>query len=285
MAQPQTIAARGVHDAQRTARNAATSPGATMLARCGLATKGVVYIIVGVLAAQVALHRGGATKDDVGAIQFVYNQPGGKILLALVAVGLLAYALFDIAKGWLDLEQKGTEPKGIVERVGYAVAGLTYGVLAWGAFQLVMGRGSGGKTTDATAHDRTAQALQLPFGSALVVVGGLVFLGVAAAQFAQAFTASFQKQLRLTSLAAHEQGLIVFIGRFGLAARGVVFAIIGFFLILAALRQNPAEAKGMAGALQELLNHPYGHVLLGVVAFGFVAFGAYSCVEARFRTL
>jgi len=256
-----------------------------LVARCGLATKGIVYIIVGLLSAQVALYRGGATKDNVGAIQFVYNQPGGKILLALVAVGLLAYALFDIAKGLLDLEQKGTQPKGIVERIGYAVAGVTYGVLAWGAFQLVIGAGSGGKTTDATAHDRTAQALQLPLGPALVVVGCLVFLGVAAAQFAQAYTASFQKHLRLTSLGAPAQGLIVFIGRFGLAARGVVFAIIGFFLILAALRQNPSEAKGMAGALQELLNHPYGHALLGIVAFGFVAFGAYSCVEARFRTL
>jgi len=248
-------------------------------------TKGIVYIIIGLLSAQVALYRGGATKGSVGAIQFVYNQPEGRILLALVTVGLLAYALFDIAKGLLDLEHEGTETKGIVERVGHAVAGLAYGVLAWGAFQLVIGRGSGGKAGDATAQARTAQALQLPLGPALVVIGGLVFLGVAAAQFAQAYTASFQKHLRLTSLGAPAQGLIVFFGRFGLAARGVVFAIIGFFLILAALQQNPSQAKGMAGALQELLNHPYGYVLLGIVAFGFVAFGAYSCVEARFRTL
>jgi hypothetical protein len=59
----------------------------------------------------------------------------------------------------------------------------------------------------------------------------------------------------------------------------------GLFLILAAFRQEPGEAKGLAGALNTLAEQPYGPFLLGAVAAGLALYGLYMFVEARYRRI
>jgi hypothetical protein len=120
----------------------------------------------------------------------------------------------------------------------------------------------------------------------LVVIGGLIVLGVAGSQFYQAFTARVQEPPDPSRMKnGQAERSVVQIGRFGIAARGVVFGIIGLFLIVAALRHNPGEAKGLGGALQELIEKPYGPALLGVIAIGFIAYGIYSLAQAAFRPI
>ncbi|MGZ3678124.1 MAG: DUF1206 domain-containing protein [Ktedonobacterales bacterium] len=285
MAQMEMHAARQIDEAKHTARRAAASPWTTRYARFGYAAKGIVYGIIGALAAKAALGRGGATTDRNGAIQTIYQQPFGKFLLAIVTIGLFGYALWSWIQAALDTENKGHNFKGIVERLGYAVVGFSYAGLALAALQLVLHKGTGGKSSDASAQDWTARLLHAPFGVALVVLVGVVALGVALRQANYAYTARFKQRLNLLGVSAQARAGIIVLGRWGMAALGVVFAVVGFFLIIAALRHDPHQAKGLGGALQTLAGQPFGDLLLGVVAIGLIAYGAYSLVEARYRRM
>lgn len=263
----------------------ANEPVTIFLGRFGYAAKGLVYIIIGGLAALAALGEGGATTDRKGAIQALYEQPYGKVLIAIVAFGLACYALWNFIKAIVDTEAKGSAPKGIANRLFYAGVGLSYITLAFVTFQLAIGAGNGGKSSDASAKDWTAELLKQPLGEVLVIIAALVVLGVAGYEFYKAYKASFQKHLEVRKMSTRNKEWIVGLGRFGLAARGIVFGVIGFFLIIAALQRNPDQAKGLGGALQELSGQAYGQILLGIVAVGLVAYGIYSLAEARYRRM
>ena len=264
---------------------AASSRWMTILARLGYAAKGVVYLIIGWLAVQVAIGAGGKTTDQRGALQVISEQPFGKFLLALVIIGLIGFAIWCFLQAWFDTEGKGNDIKGIIGRLGYAITGISYAILAFGAFQLVTrtGTGSATKSTTASTQDVTAQLLNHSWGVVAVVILGLIVIGVAFYMFAKAYTAKFQKRLRLTGLSAQLKRGVIFLGRFGYAALGVVFSIIGIFLIVAAVQHNPHEAKGLDSVLRTLVQQPFGPWLLGIVALGLVAYGVYSFVEARYR--
>jgi Domain of Unknown Function (DUF1206) len=285
MAQMEMHAARQIDEAKHTVRRAAASPWTTRYARFGYAAKGIVYGIIGGLAAKAALGQGGATTDRNGAIQTIYQQPFGKVLLAIVTAGLLGYALWSWIQAALDTENKGHDLKGIVARLGYAAVGFSYAGLALAALQLVLDKGTGGKSSDASAQDWTARLLHAPFGVALVVLVGGVALGVALRQANYAYTARFKERLNLLGVSAEARTGIIVLGRWGMAALGVVFAVVGLFLIIAALRHDPHQAKGLGGALQALAGQPFGDLLLGVVAIGLIAYGVYSLVEARYRRM
>lgn len=269
--------------AKRTARNAASNRWITLFARLGYAAKGIVYLIIGGLAVLLAFGQGGKATDQHGALQAIYEQPFGKTLLIVVAIGLLGFALWCFLQAVFDAEGKGSKAKGIIARIGYTGTGIAYTALAFGAFQVATASGSGGKGSTASTQDATALLLKQPLGVALVVIVGLVVIGIAFYLFYKAYTAHFQRQLNLVSLSTQLRKGMVFLGRLGYAALGVVFSVIGFFLIVAALRHNPQQAEGLDSALRTLLHQPYGSVLLAIVAFGLFAYGIYSFVEAYYR--
>ena len=283
--QPDSTIPNDIRGANRMTRNAATGKWMTGFARVGYAAKGVVYLIIGFLAAKLAIGQGGAATDQRGALHTIYDQPSGKFLLLVVAIGLLAFALWSVIQAIYDTEGKGSKAKGIIARIGYAAVGIAYAVLAFGAYQIATSTGSGGKSSSTSTQDATAKLLQLPFGVPLVVIVGLVVLGVAFYLFATAYKAKFQNTLNLATLSAQVKKAVIFLGRLGYGALGVVFTIIGFFMIVAAVQFNPQQAKGLDTALGELLQLPFGRVLLGIVALGLIAYGVYSFVEARYRRL
>jgi uncharacterized protein DUF1206 len=274
-------ASRAVHSAERAGHDAA--PWAVALARWGYAAKGVIYLLMGLLTVRVAAGLGGAPADRNSALRAVSEQPFGHGLLLILAIGLAGYALWNLIRAALDPEHEGHDAKGLLTRLGYAAVGISYGTLAAVAARQVLGSGSGGQTSDATSQDWTARLLALPFGPALVILVGLVVLAVAALLFHRAYTAHFQKRLDLAALSGTMRVWIVRAGRCGYGALGVVFTIVGLFFIVAALRHNPGEAKGLGGALWELAHQPFGHVLLGIVALGLAAYGLYSFAQARYR--
>jgi len=272
--------------AQRQAEQAArqASPWLVRLGRFGYAAKGVVYGLVGVLAVLAAGGRGGQTTDTKGALGTLVGAPPGRVLLALVALGLIGHAVWRWVQAALDTEHKGTDAKGIAARVGYAAIGVGYVSLALAAMRLAMGTG-GGSSGDQSAQDWTARVLQQPFGRWLVGLAGLAVIGVGAYQLYRAYTAKFREKLNLGEMSATEQQWVVRIGRFGFAARSVVFAIIGGFLVVAALQARSEEARGLGGALDVLAQQSYGPLLLGVVALGLVAYGAFMFAQARYRRM
>ncbi len=269
--------------ADRVARQAARGPWTTVLARCGYVAKGVVYIVIGALAFRAALGAGGAITDPKGAILTIYQQPYGAFLLGVATVGLFGFALWSFIQAWLDTEGKGNKAGGVAARLGYAAVGVSYLILAYTSLRLVLGAGSTGKSSDANAQDWTARLLGLPFGAALVVVVGLIILATALYLFYKAYSARFRRRLNLAGLSRGAQDAVVIFGRCGYAAQGVVFTVIGIFLIIAALRHNAHEARGLGGALRELAQQPYGPALLGISAAGLFIYGVYSLAEARYR--
>jgi hypothetical protein len=279
----QTSVRQDVDRAEQTARNTATGKWMSRLARLGYATKGVVYLIIGVLAVQLAVGHGGSATDQRGALHVIYDKPLGKFLLAIVAIGLLGFALWCLIQALFDTEGKGRGAKGIIGRIGYAIIGFAYAGMAFGAYQLVTGTGNGGKSTTTSTQDWTSLLLKQPFGVALVVIVGLVVIGVALYLFSKAFSGKFLFRLNLATVNDKVRKLVGFAGRFGYAALGVVFSIVGIFLIVAAIQHDPHQAKGLDSALQTLERQPFGPLLLGIVALGLIAYGLYSFVEARYR--
>lgn len=269
---------------QRPAQQAAAHPWVEKLARFGFAAKGVVYFIVGLLAAQAALGLGGQTTDTNGALGTIVTQPFGKFLLALVTIGLLGYALWRTVQTLFDPEHPGQKPdaKRIAQRLGYALSAIAYTGLAVTAVQLILGSGSSGG--DATP-DWTARLMAQPFGRWLVGLVGLIVIGVGLSYLYEAYTAKFQQHWNLAQMRPSARRWGKRLGQFGIAARGIVFGIIGLFLLLAALRANANEARGVGGALAALANQPFGPWLLGTVALGLIAYSLHSLLEARYRQI
>jgi hypothetical protein len=265
---------------EQAVRQAARNPWVERLARFGLAARGIVYAVIGLLAVQAAFFGRGKTTDTRGAIQAIGEQ--SRALLALVAVGLLGYALWRFVQALLDPERKGSDAKGLAKRAAMAGSGIVYSGLAIAAFRALSGaavHGGGG-------NERiTASLLDKPFGRWLVALAGLGVIAGGVQQIVKGWTRKFERKLNTGEMSADERRLALRTGQAGLAARGVVFLLTGGFLVQAALRYDPSKARGLRGALDTLAAQPHGPWLLGAVALGLVAFGAYSFLEARYRKI
>lgn len=268
-------------DAVRHAEHAASSSAGEHLARVGYAVKGGVYGLIGVLALQAAIGSGGETTDTQGAISTLADEPFGQVLLWIIAVGLAGYTIWRFVQALADPDHEGSDAEGLVKRVGYAGSGLIYGGLAYFTFRLLTGNGAGNGGNDAS--ERTALLMEQPFGPWLVGAAGLVTIGIGLYQLVRAYRASFVDRLKTGSMSSGEKTWARRVGRFGLGARGVVFGLVGGFLLQAAWQADPDEARGLGGALDALAAQPYGPYLLGATALGFIAYGIYCVVNARYR--
>lgn len=254
------------------------------LGRAGFAANGVVYLIVGALAAQAAFGAGGDTTGTGGALGHIVEAPFGRLLLALVAIGLAGYALWRMLQALLDTEHKGDEPKGLLARVGSGITGVIYAGLALSAAGMALGT-SDTPDQEGQTQDRTAWLMSQPFGPVLVVLTGLIVIGVGVAQFIHAYRGSITQKLREEGMNDGERQLVKVAGRVGYIARGVVFALLGFFLVVAGVQARPDQARGLGGVLATLASQPFGPWLLGLVAVGLVAYGVYMLVAARYRRM
>lgn len=271
-------------DLQRPARQVASHPWIDPLARFGYAAKGTVYFVVGLLAAQAAFTTGGRTTDTSGALTTIIQQPFGILLLVLVTIGLIGYAIWRAVQTLFDPEHAGQErsPKRIVQRLGYGFSAIAYSGLALTAIKLILGT----ETREGNAtQDWTARFMAQPFGRWLVGLAGLVVIGVGLSYLFQAYQARFQQHFKQHQMSQTERRWAKWLGQFGIAARGVVFGMIGLFLVLASLHANAREARGLGGALATLAQQPFGSWLLGIVALGFIAYSIYSLIEARYRRI
>jgi len=269
-----------LRDARRKA-----SPFVEKFARFGYAAKGVVYVVVGALAAMAAVGYGGETTGSRGAMQSIYQQPFGRLLLAVVAFGLTGYALWQFIRAIEDPENEGNDAKAIVKRIGFFISGTVHFALVWYAIGVITGAAGTGGDDDRGAKTWSATAMSYPMGRWLVFLVGCGFLGYGVYQLIRAFQAKLSKRLHLGELDPRTCKVVVSVGRFGIAARGVVFSVIGVFLAIAAYHHNPNEARGIAGALETLQRQPYGPWLLGAVAIGLIAYGVHQFVTARYRRI
>ena len=272
------------HEVDRALRQA--SPFVEHYARFGYAAKGFVYCIVGALAAMAAFGAGGQTTGSEGALHTILRQPFGKVLLGVVGVGLAGYALWQFIRAVEDPEHAGSDAKGIFKRIGFFISGVIHVGLVVAAVQLLLGSGGGGdESGDSGAQGWTATLMSYPFGQFLVAGAGIGIVIYGLFNLYRAYKADLDKMLALGQMGATAHRWVILISRFGIAARGVVFGLIGWFLIAAAMHANASEAKGVGGALRYLEGQPYGPWLLGFVALGLIAYGVYEFVRARYRRI
>jgi hypothetical protein len=260
------------------------APGIVLLARAGYAAKGIVYVVIGALAARAAAGTGGATTDQRGAIRTIGDGPFGSIALAVIGVGLLGYLVWRLVAAATDAERDGSDATSVGKRLGQAGRGIAYGALGLFALRALGGRDDGSGGARQTQH-WTARLLALPFGRALVVALGLGVIGYAVYQLFRASSDRIKRHLDLAEAGPGHAEWIVRLGRFGTAARAVVFALIGGFLVRAGLQRDSGEAGGIAQSLDAVASAPFGRVALGAVALGLVAYGAYQLATARYRRI
>lgn len=267
-------------DVKQTGERAARSPWARGLARWGLASRGILYGLVGVLAIRVAVVGSGHAPDRDTALKTVADQPLGRFLLGLIAVGFLGYCVWRLAQALLGGGLEEDEDEGLLKRISYAARGLVFGGIFVSTVLLILGAGGGDKNKE---DEATGFALDLPQGRLLVAAVGLGFLVGAGWNFYRGVSRKFREKLKLHKMSEAEDKAFTVVGTVGIVARGVVFGLIGIFLIKAAYETDPKEAVGLDGTLSTLAQAPYGPFLLGLVAAGLFAFGLYSLAEARYR--
>jgi hypothetical protein len=262
------------------ARELAHSSWVDRGARLGLVAKGIAYVIVAVIAIQVAVGGEGQAQGPDGALEAVADEPFGWALLALLTIGFGGYAVWRVAQALFDREREGRDPIGLGKRLGYFVDGLIH--LGLGALAIAVLAGSEGSSSGGEQR-ATAEVLDKPFGRWLV---GAVGLAIVAGGFGLAIwacTARFRKNLRTGMMRQAESRGYTALGIFGHLSRAVVIVLVGVFVGRAAWQYDPDEAVGLDGALQRLAGQPYGPYLLGTVAFGLLAYGLFCFVEARYR--
>jgi hypothetical protein len=251
------------------------------LARAGFAARGLVYCLVGGLALLAAIGSGGDAGGGKSALRSLLSQPFGSVLLAGVGLGLIFFAVWRIVGAVADPDGLGSSPKGLGSRALYFVSGLVNGALAITAFDLALGRGSGGGD-DQAAQDWTAWVLAHPFGQWAVAAIGV---GLAVGGVLYGLKGWKGDVLKRLSVPPERCKFAITLGRLGYTARGATFVLIGGFLLVAALQGDSDEAKGLGGSLEMLEAQPYGWLPLGAVGVGLFAFGLFGFVQALYRRI
>lgn len=252
------------------------------LARVGFVVKGALYMIVGVLAFQVASSAGGGRVTSTsGALTTVLGKPFGRTLLLVAAIGLLGYAVWRVLEGVLDTDHLGRDWRGLGRRAGHVIRAVVYGAIGWEAFRLHRGLSA---SSDSSERDLVAEAMQLPLGNWLVVLAGLGLIGYAIRQAYKAARCRLERNLDVEGMRREAGEWAVSVSRFGMAARAVVFVLIGWAVVVAGWSHDPSEVGTTAKSLRTLAEQPggLGRWLLGSAAVGFVAYGFYQITHARY---
>jgi hypothetical protein len=264
---------------------AASGPVVSVMARAGWIMKGIVFGLIGLLALGLAVGLGGETAGAGEALDEISGVWTGRVLLGLIALGLAGYAVWRFAQAILDIDDEGHHASALATRVSYFSRGATYAFLAFVAARMVL-NGGGSGDEGGGQEDMVAMAFDLlPLGRWIVGAVGLGVLASGVYQFVAAYTLSFKEPLDKDSMNSFELALTRWLGRYGFVARGVTFCVIGMLTMRAALDFAPQEAGGIGEAFEEILFQPFGGIFLGAVALGFISYGFYCAMFARYRVI
>jgi len=276
--------ARGV---EREAVQAERSRPFRLLVRTGFVARAVTYGVIGGIALALALGAGSApaTPNQQGALAFIAGAPLGRVALVLVCVGLLAYALWKLGQALFGRGPEGAGSSKPKDRVSNAAGGIAYLVFFAVAVRILFkGSGGSGGGSSNPAHT-TAGVLGWPGGPVIVGIAGGVFIAICLYQIYDAFRGGFAKDVKTGEMSTKQRRAFMGVGRIGLSARSLVFGIVGYFLLRAAISYNPRVAVGVDGVLARVHHEPLGTILLALVAAGLIVFACYSLFEARYRRL
>lgn len=260
------------------------------IGRVAIGTQGVLYIILGFLAVQVAAGDSGAKPSQQGAVEAVARQPFGQVLLVVVAFGLAAHAAWRLLLAVRG--EPGTDDedgKSLAKRAANVGRAAIYGSLTIAAVSLAFGSGGGsggsggGSGGGSKEQKSTAFVLSWPGGRWIVIAVGLGIVGAGLWNVKRAVTRSFLDKLDCSSVAEDKERTVEIVGIVGYMARAFSYALVGWFLITAGWQHDSKETEGLDGALRELATTAYGPWLLRLLAVGLMLFGCFRVIDAMLR--
>ena len=249
--------------------------------RFGYMTIGIVYGMIGVLAALAAFGPGGEMTGTSGVLQSISEMPFGEVALWIIGIGLFGYILWDFIKAFKDPDHVGTDAKGLIKRTGYFISGVIYANLSYGAIKLASHTGNAGSGD--SEKTISIKLLEQPFGIWLVGIVGTIIIGYGAYELYSGMKEKFMSEFKTFEMNNMERNVARIAGKMGLISRGIVLSMIGFFFIRTAYTNNPDESKGLGGALTELASQPFGKFLLAIVAIGLILYGVYQIIRGRYQ--
>ena len=246
--------------------------------RAGYAGRALVYLIVSGVSL-FAIWHGGEAKGTSEALSTVERSPFGMVALIVVALGLFAYMIWRLIDAWFDLEDHGTDAKGLFARTGQAVTGLIHGALGGLALLLLFG------STDSGEGSKTAfymsKLLSWPMGAIVIGVVAVITMGAGVYYLHKAWSQSYRQKLQANHFTLHWNKLL----QIGVAAQGVSVLIIGFLIGLTAWRHNPSAAGGLDKAFGWLSQQAYGQALVTAMCVGLFLFALFMAVNAAYRII
>jgi hypothetical protein len=270
-------------NAAMTAHRAANSDWLENLARVGFIALGVLHVLIGWLALQLAWFGGGKSADQSGAFSSVKELPGGQVLLWILGIGLFALALWQAAEvfRWARGLSAGGDAR--KKAISHVVKSVTKVVIYISLGILALRTASG---TAQSSSQQQKQATQGIFGMTggrfLVGLAGLIVIGVGLYHVYKGWTKKFLEGIDVSEASPSQRTAITRLGQVGYPAKGVALAILGGLLVWAAITYDPDKASGLDGALRTVLDVPFGKILLTLVAVGLVAFGVFCFFRARY---
>jgi hypothetical protein len=276
--------------------SAGTREGLTTAGRAGFVARGVVYVLVGVLALRIAFGGSGKQADRQGALQEIGSQPLGTVMLWVLAAGFACMTVWRASQAFIGTDGSGGSgrsggsggsgrQKEMGKRLMNAGRAVFYAFVCWGTATYAAGSGGGSGSSDSKSKDWTRTVLQWTGGRWLVAIAGcgLVAAGVVIA--VRAAQRKFLKKLETGRMGRRTRTAVSASGTGGGVARGAVFAGAGVFAVVAAVRFDPHKAHGMDDTLRSFAHTPAGPWLLVVIAVGLILFGCFSFASARWRRL
>ena len=268
-------------DVQRQARQAGRSSPARGLVLAGWAAKGVVYAALAWLVLQLAFGQPPAEASTQGALAWIASTGPGLVALVVLGVGLLAFALGRV----LEVTALATPEIDTKDKVQAAVLTVVYAALALTAFGLV-GLAAGGGSGGGQAEQRgTALVLGWPGGRCIVGAAGLAVIAFGAYSAYEGVKEKFLGTLRTGEMSSGLRTAARRLGTTAYVTRGAVFALVGWFLVQAAVTFDPQQARGLDGALREVAASSWGPVLLSLVALGLLCYAAFCALQSRYRRI
>ena len=262
--------------AKGAARTAQRSDAFRRVARAGFVVVGLVHIIIGAIAVSIATGGGGDADQD-GAMEQIRSTPVGGLVLGLVAVALVALAVWQIASGLLA---RGKEPRKWGMRIKLIGIAGAYLVIAGLALIFAFG---GHVESETTLRALSAVILDAPGGIVLLIIVGLTVAGVGVGFIVIGFTRGFEKTMDVPD-GPSRPGIIA-LGVAGYIAKGIAITVTGLLFVVAAWTQDPEKAAGLDGALRSLVDLPQGRAILWLVGVGLAIYGVFSMVRARFSRM
>jgi succinate dehydrogenase/fumarate reductase cytochrome b subunit len=253
-----------------------------LVARAGVIAYGVVHLLIGWLAVQIAWSASaGKSADTSGALRTLADQPFGKVLLWLVAVGLVALALWQASEAiWGYRNRDGA--RRVRKQVTSGAMAVIYAALGVSAASVALGSRA---SSSQSQEQATSGVLAWPGGRVIVVVSGLIIIGVGVAHVVKGVRKSFAEEIDTSAMSPIASEGVARMGQVGYVAKGVALGVVGGLLSYATVTFDRQRAQGLDGALQTILAQPLGRFLLTAVALGFVAFGVFAILQSRYRRM